>query len=160
VKAGPEGTPRIDVSREELEALLEGVRPALGEAGYQKLQAAIRTLNYVTELLETREATLERLRRLLCHSSTEKTKKVLKQAGIETGEKKDKAPGTPKSTTPGHGRKGADAYRGARKVEVPHASLKAGDQCPDCQRGKVYSVSEPGVLVRINGVGAHRRHGV
>ena len=58
----PEATPRIDVSREELEALLEGVRPALGEAGYQKLQAAIRTLNYVTELLETREATLERLR--------------------------------------------------------------------------------------------------
>ena len=56
---GPEATPRIDVSREELEALLEGVRPALGEAGYQKLQAAIRTLNYVTELLETREATLE-----------------------------------------------------------------------------------------------------
>ena len=75
---GPEGTFRIDVSREELEALLEGVRPALGEAGYQKLQAAIRTLNYVTELLETREATLERLRRLLCHSSTEKTGKVLK----------------------------------------------------------------------------------
>ena len=69
---GPDVTPRIDVSREELEALLEGVRPALGEAGYQKLQAAIRTLNYVTELLETREATLERLRRLLCHSSTEK----------------------------------------------------------------------------------------
>jgi hypothetical protein len=91
--AGPEGVPRIDVSREELEALLEGVRPALGEAGYQKLQAAIRTLNYVTELLETREATLERLRRLLCHSSTEETEKVLKQAGIETGEKKDKAPG-------------------------------------------------------------------
>ena len=72
----PEGTPRIDVSREELEALLEGVRPALGEVGYQKLQAAIRTLNYVTELLETCEATLERLRRLLCHSSTEKTEKV------------------------------------------------------------------------------------
>ena len=71
------------------------MRPALGEAGYQKLQAAIRTLSYVTELLETREATLERLRRLLCHSSTEKTEKVLKQAGIETGEKKDKAPGAP-----------------------------------------------------------------
>jgi transposase len=94
------------------------------------------------------------LRRLLCHSSTEKTEKVLKQAGIETGEKKDKAPGaphTPKSAAPGHGRNGADAYRGARKVEVPHASLKAGDQCPDCQCGKVYSVSEPGVLVRIKG---------
>ena len=73
---GPEATPRIDVSREELEALLEGVRPALGEAGYQKLQAAIRTLNYVTELLETHKATLERLRRLLCHSSTGSTEPV------------------------------------------------------------------------------------
>jgi transposase len=144
----------LDVTSEELEALLDGVREALGEAAYRKLQVAIRTLGYVTELLETREATLERLRRLLCHSSTEKTEAVLKQAGIETGEKKHKAPGaqhTPKNAAPGHGRNGAAAYRGARKVEVPHAWLKAGDQCPDCQRGKVYSVSEPGVLVRIKG---------
>ena len=73
---------------------MEGARAALGETGYQKLQAAIRTLGYVTELLETREATLEKLRRLLCHSSTEKTRKVLKQAGIETGEKKHKPPGS------------------------------------------------------------------
>ena len=139
------------------------MRPALGEAGYQKLQAAIRTLNYVTELLETREATLERLRRLLCHSSTEKTEKVLKQAGIETGEKKDKAPGaprTPKSTTPGHGRNGADAYRGARKVEVPHASLKAGDQCPDCSARQSLFRKRAGRVGADQRAGSHRRHGV
>jgi transposase len=144
-------TERLDVTSEELAALVEAVREALGETGYQKLQAAIRTLGYVTELLETRQATLEKLRRLLCHSSTEKTKTVLKQAGIETGEKKPKAPGAPKSKAPGHGRNGAAAYRGARKVEVPHASLKAGDPCPDCQRGKVYPQRDPGVLVRIKG---------
>jgi transposase len=148
MKAGAE---RLDVTSEELAALVEGVREALGEAGYQKLQAAIRTLGYVTELLETRQATLEKLRRLLCHSSTEKTKTVLKQAGIETGEKKPKDPDAPKSKAPGHGRNGAAAYRGARKVEVPHASLKAGDPCPDCQRGKVYPQRDPGVLVRIKG---------
>jgi len=50
---------RLDVTSEELEALLEGVRGPLGEVSYQKLQAAIHTLSYVTELLETREATLE-----------------------------------------------------------------------------------------------------
>jgi transposase len=144
-------TERLDVTSEELAALVEGVREALGEAGYQKLQAAIRTLGYVTELLETRQATLEKLRRLLCHSSTEKTKAVLKQAGIETGEKKPKASDAPKSKAPGHGRNGAAAYRGARKVEVPHASLKAGDPCPECQRGKVYPQRDPGVLVRIKG---------
>jgi len=105
MKAGAE---RLDVTSEELEALLEGARTALGEPGYQKLQAAIRTLGYITELLETREATLEKLRRLLCHSSTEKTEKVLKQAGIETGEKKHKTP-DPKNKPPGHGRNGAAA---------------------------------------------------
>ena len=151
----PEGVPRIDVSCEELEALLEGARVVLGEAGYQKLQAAIRTLGYVTELLQNQEATLASLRRLLCHSSTEKTSKVLKQAGIETGEKKDKAPDaphTPKSTAAGHGRNGAAAYRGAHKVAVPHASLKAGDPCPDARcHGKVYPQRDPGVLVRVKG---------
>lgn len=60
----------LDVTVEELEALLEGVREALGEAGYQKLKAAIRTLSYVTELLENREATLQTLRRLLCRART------------------------------------------------------------------------------------------
>jgi transposase len=145
---------RLNVTNEELEALLEGVRAPLGEASYQKLQAAIRTLSYVTELLETREATLEKLRRLLCHSSTEKTEKVLKQAGIETDDKKHTPPGehTPKRKAPGHGRNSAAAYRGARKVEVPHGSLNAGDPCPDGQcGGKVYPQREPGVLVRIKG---------
>jgi transposase len=145
---------RLDVTSEELEALLEGVRAPLGEVSYQKLQAAIHTLSYVTKLLETREATLEKLRRLLCHSSTEKTGKVLKQAGIETDGKKHTPPGehTPKRKAPGHGRNSAAAYRGARKVEVPHESLQAGDPCPDEQcGGKVYSQREPGVLVRIKG---------
>jgi hypothetical protein len=43
--------------------LLEQARPALGDDGYP-LQAAIRTLGYVTELLENQEAT-QSLRRLL-----------------------------------------------------------------------------------------------
>src|SRR5260370_7155816 len=147
-------TEGVDVRGEGLEALLEGVRARLGEVSYQKLQAAIRTLSYVTELLETREATLEKLRRLLCHSSTEKTEKVLKQAGIETDDKEHTPPGehTPKRKAPGHGRNSAAAYRGARKVEVPHGSLKAGDPCPDVQCGaKVYPQREPRVLVRIKG---------
>jgi transposase len=149
---------RIDVSTEELEGLLEQARPALGEDGYQKLRAAIRTLGYVTELLEKQETTLAALRELLCHASTEKTAKVLKQAGIETREKKPMSAGpegasqAPKSAAAGHGRNGAAAYRGARKVQVPHASLKAGDPCPDGRcGGKVYPQRDPGVLVRIQG---------
>ena len=150
----PEGAPQIDISIEELEALLQQARPALSEEGYQKLRAAIRTLGYVTELLEKKETTLAALRELLCPASTEKTDKVLKQAGMDTGEKKHKTPAehSPKTAAPGHGRNGAAAYRGATKVPVPHASLKAGDPCPDAQcSGKVYLQRDPGVLVRIKG---------
>ena len=110
--------PPLDVTPEELEALLEGVREALGEAGYQKLKAAIRTLSYVTELLENRETTLETLRRLLCQARTEKTEAVLEQAGIEGSPRKRK-PAASKGPAVGHGRNGAEAYRGARRVEVP-----------------------------------------
>jgi len=149
---------RIDVSSEELEALLEQARQEpLREEGYQKLRAVVRTLAYVTEWLENRPATLERLRQLLCQPSTEKTAKVLQQAGLDAGEKSPKPPGsegaphTPDRRTTGHGRHGAAAYRGARKVAVPHAWLKAGDHCPECRRGKVYPQHDPGLLVRIQG---------
>lgn len=149
----PEDVPRWDVSIEELEALLEQARQEpLREEGYQKLKAAIRTLGYVTELLENKETTLRALRELLCPASTEKTDQVLEQAGIDTGEKKPESCWKkPKRTAAGHGRNGAAAYGGAQKVKVPHASLKAGDHCPECQRGKVYPQREPGVLVRIRG---------
>jgi transposase len=149
----PESVPRIDVSCEELEALLEQAKQEpLREEGYHKLKAAIRTLGYVTELLEKKEATLASLRELLCPASTEKTDKVLKQAGIDTGEKKSESLSKkPKGTATGHGRNSAAAYSGAQKVKVPHASLKPGDACPDECGGKVYLQREPGVLVRIKG---------
>ncbi len=149
----PEGVPRLDVSMEELEALLEQARQEpLREEGYQKLLAAIRTLHYVTALLEKKETTLTALRELLCPASTEKTEKVLQQAGVETGEKKPaSSPKKPLRGATGHGRNAAAAYRGAEKIKVPHASLKPGDACPDGCGGKVYLQHEPGVLVRIKG---------
>src|SRR5436305_13602293 len=146
---------RIDVSTEELEGLLEQARPALSEDGYQKLKAAIRTLGYVTGLLEKQEPTLASLRELLCPASTEKTEAVLKQAGIEAGDKKRKTPkehAGRSAPSSGHGRNGAAAYRGAQKVQVPHESLQAGDPCPDAEcDGKVYAQRDPGVLVRVKG---------
>src|SRR5437867_8289691 len=137
----------LDATPEELEALVEQARQVLDEAGYQKLRAAIRTLGYVTELLEDQQTTLQSLRNLLCSAQTEKTSAVLKRAGMAT----DKPSASPKPKAPGHGRHAAKAYRGAHKVHVAHSSLKAGDLCPECQRGKVYLQREPGVLVRLIG---------
>src|ERR1700675_4898954 len=108
----PPVTPPLDVSAAELEALLEGVREALGEAGYQKLKAAIRTLSYVTQLLENREATLQSLRRLLCRARSEKTEAVLEEAGIQASptQRRPATEAAAKKRAAGHGRNGAKAY--------------------------------------------------
>jgi len=141
------GIERLDATPEELASIVERTRPALDEAEYQKLKAAIRTLTAVNTLIQNQDITIESLRNFLCASKTEKTTAVLKRSGIETGV----SPKAPKPKPPGHGRHGAKAYRGARKIAVPHALLKSGDGCPDCQRGKVYLQREPGVLVRLIG---------
>jgi hypothetical protein len=47
----------------------------------------------VTELLEKKEASLADLRELLCPATTEKTEKVPKQAGIDSGPEKPSVAG-------------------------------------------------------------------
>ena len=132
----------FEVTAEELEALLESVREGLGEAGYQKLKAAIRTLGYLTELLRERKITLEGLRELLlsaAEASTEKTRHVLKQAGIETQKKnqeKQNSQATGKPARPGHGRHGVDAYGGAKKVQVPHPAYTPAIAAPVAARAR------------------------
>ena len=66
-------------------------------------------------------------------------------AGVESQKKT-------KKKRKGHGRNGAADYQGAEKVKVPHESLKRGDACPECPKGKVYPVKEPAVLVRVTGM--------
>jgi hypothetical protein len=52
----------------------------------------------------------------LCPASTEKTEKVLQQAGIDSGEKKPESPSKkPKGTAAGHGRNSAVAYSGRKR---------------------------------------------
>ena len=50
----------------------------------------------------------------------------------------------------GHGRNGAGAYTGARKVVI-RAKLASGDACPECARGRVYTQRQPKTLVRVVG---------
>ncbi len=51
----------------------------------------------------------------------------------------------------GHGRNGAGAYTAAKRIEVPHASLRPGDPCPNCIEGTVYETDRPRVIVRLKG---------
>jgi len=100
----------------------------LSEADYDKLKGALHTL----------AAMLARPR------NTEKTSAVLEQATTITVENQADTPA-------GHGRNAAEAFGGARKIDIAHQNLKHGDRCPDCGKGNVYGQKEPKSLVRIIG---------
>jgi len=142
---------RVEVSRQELESVLARVREKLGEPDYRKLKAVIETLAYLTDLVQDREISLQRLRKILFGASTEKTRQVTPAPPNTADEQKESAQPTGEKARHGHGRHAAEAFRGARKVEVAHTILKPGDGCPECQKGKVYLQKEPQVLVRVVG---------
>ena len=142
----------IEVNLEEWETLLERARKEpLDEKGYEKLQAALRAFRLLTEIIGEKNTTISRLRALLAKPSTEKTSKVLEQAGIKAPPKNSPPPNAPGPPKPGHGRNGAQAYGGAHRIKIAHASLKRGDHCPECQKGKVYEQKEPALRIRVVG---------
>ena len=51
---------------------------------------------------------------------------------------------------PGTGRLGAEAYKGAERVECRHEELAVGQRCPVCGQGTLYALP-PGVEMRIDG---------
>jgi hypothetical protein len=149
----------IDMKANELEPFLQRAKARLSEEDYETFKALIESYAYVTGLLEDKATTIDRLRKLLFGSSTEKTRAVIKpedeaaqtedSAAPTLGADQEEEPEAPKRK--GHGRNGAEAYRGAKKIRVPHESLHPGDVCPECKKGKVYEMKKPGVLIRIVG---------
>ncbi len=165
----PPAIPSLELNQQELEQILERALTApLAPDDYQKLHAVLDTLAYMTQLLENKNTTLQRLRQIVFGASTEKTRQVLQHVAND-GVSSPASPEAPEQShgtsspqplssepaepepSPGHGRNGAQAYAGAEKVKVGHATLKPGDRCPKCEKGKVYAMATPGVLVRLLG---------
>ena len=143
--------PAQTVSREEMAAILERTRAVLSPEEHAKLTGAIDTLTQVTAQLQAKDASIERLRRMLFGATTETTRNVLGEAA-QASTPSEPAQTTPKEKAPGHGRNAAAAYTGAQRVSVPHPQLRATQSCPGCTSGKLYPQSEPSQLVRITGM--------
>jgi hypothetical protein len=155
---------RREVNLQDLHAVLDRVKIALGDQDYETLKGAVDTLAVVTATLESKEATVARLRLLLFGPKTEKTRQVLPDANpnqsvaagsgtdLPAGGAPAAAPAAEQAKRPGHGRVAAAAYQGATRVPVPHESLKKGDPCPECPKGKLYTLKEPALIVRVKGM--------
>ena len=161
-------TPSLELNQQELENILErALTSPLAKEDYDKLHAVLQTLAYMTQLLENKNISLQRFRQMMFGASTEKTSQVLQAAASQSqssptssttqeqsnGVRPEESSSEPleEERSPGHGRNGAQAYAGAEKIKVGHATLKSGDRCPKCRKGKVYAMATPGVLVRLVG---------
>src|SRR5262249_48956007 len=118
---------------------------------HAKLTGAIDTLAQVTAQLQAKDASIERLRRMLFGASTETSRHVLGE-NPQARDPSHLSNTMPKEKAPGHGRNAASAHAGAQRVSVPHPQLQASQSCPGCTSGKLYPQSEPCKLVRITGM--------
>jgi transposase len=163
----------LEVDNQQLEDVLRRAERSLAEEDAALIRALFESYVYVADLVEDKNTSIRRLRQLFFGARSEKTEAVVRRGEVSCGNPQPGAASSPSDAavdtaliagepltatlepssqpcTCGHGRNGADAYGGAQRIEVPHASLQAGDKCPDCKAGVVYAKS-PGVLVRITG---------
>src|SRR5664279_3958123 len=159
---------RIELDLDELRQIVS--QDTLTSSDREKLMAAVETLGFLTQALENKNVSLARMRKMLFGASTEKMSQVCGQseptasddsttANTEveaSGDSVEHNSETPnldkeKPKRKGHGRDGADAYPGAERIAVHHATLCPGDDCPLCHAGNLYKLNVPARLVRLRG---------
>lgn len=170
-------TPQVIVVDAEYAAAVIGraqIFMPLGDAAF--IDALVQSYAFVTSLLHKDRTTIARLKRLFGITNNEKTDDVCPPSnpasgsndaassttllpanddertdGSSAGDEDAADNGEDKTSPKGHGRIPAQAYPDARRVDVPHEKLHAGDECPCCARGKLFEMSEPSTIVRIFG---------
>jgi transposase len=159
----------VHLSREDREALIERLHnDALTAHDRWVLEQVLRWHGWLLFALQEARFSLKRLRAMVfgdrakqrppkpssgSGSAREGGAEGLEAVSVEASESladdasPPPSPGTPR---PGHGRQGAQAYRGAAHMVCRHETLAVGERCPVCGRGRLYRV-EPGVEVRLDG---------
>jgi transposase len=142
---------RLVMEIEELEAIVaRAEKEALSPEDRSRLKAGIETFAWLINELERKNASIARLKTVLFGAQTEKAETIF---GAKAGEAEERPAGSgePKKKKRGHGRNGSAAYSGAERIRVPHESLRSGDLCPCCKKGKLYRRKEPQTLIRVTG---------
>jgi transposase len=159
----------LHLSRQDGEALIERLhREALTAQDRRVLEQVLRWYFWLRFALQEARFSLKRLRALVFgDTSKQRPPKPPAGGGCARGDGAG-GPGAAPAETPGpqandanappstraqrsgHGRQGAQAYRGAEHAVCRHETLAVGERCPVCGCGRLYRV-EPGVEVRLDG---------
>ena len=149
----------IRLSPEEFEALLQRLAEQKLETGdYKLLMQIVQAMGWLSHELDEKNISIRRLQRLF-GIKTESAKNLFKEDDAPENnpqDSEDKSSGangekTEKKEKKGHGRNGANAHTGAQRVKVSLDEYRPGDPCPDCPKGRLYEISNPGIFVHVKG---------
>lgn len=170
----------VELDVEELEANLDQIERVLGEQTARPFRLLLSWYLSLLQLIQEKNASISRLRRLLFGARTERTRNIVPREDLpearadrpadasgpsplddtwldkETDSRAESTASCPRAAgrrrpRRGHGRIPAAAYTGCESVVVTHGSFRPGDPCSHCQEGTLYRLREWGHVVRLRG---------
>lgn len=124
----------------ERAAFLESLRDRLSPAQFERIGRIFELLGALLELLEKKTLSIARLRQLCFGATTESARNVCGKGLKSPKHRRAK----------GHGRNSHRRYTGARRVRVQHATLRPGQRCPECAKGKVRPQKQRAVAIAVS----------
>lgn len=147
----------------EIEALIDRLKGSqLKEGDAELIERLLRTLVTLLDLLNRKNFSIKKLKEMLFgRRRTEKQPKKDRQEKEKSEVSKEEQNKSPQSSAdsadskekaarPGHGRRAASEYSGAKVVNCQHDKLKPGDPCPECG-GRLYDRNEPKIFMNFVG---------
>ena len=122
----------------ERRAWLEELGPQLPAALRERLTRILELVGGLLDLLDTKNLSIKKLQQLFFGAKTERSQNVCGTVP------KDKA------KAKGHGRHSHCQYTGARRIAVAHPTLRPGQICPECQRGKLRRRPRPALAIHVS----------
>jgi hypothetical protein len=163
------------ITPDEAKGLIERARSnTLTAEDCDTIKAMTETIEFIISLLKKKDVQLKRLLKQILGIS-EKSRNLFEseKSSDQNEHKPCDAPGEPdgdnsqnspdgsdnepppkkknKKKRQGHGRNGHESYTGAERIFIAHPTLKSGDACLQCPKGKVYREKKPGIFINIEG---------
>ncbi len=139
----------IDLTEEQLVELIRRFdENSLTESDRALIKGVLAAHVWLSKKLQERDMSLKRLLRSLFQKKTESSRNILKEVAAKTKEE-EPHPRPPAERPSGHGRRRGSEYTGARRVHCAHPELAAGSTCPECARGRIFPLKDPGSFIHF-----------
>ena len=151
-------------SRSEVEGLIRQIRQTnLDPSAKDKIERLLRTILMMVNLLEKKNTSITKLKKLIFGKKSERNKHGKSGGGTKSEDARDnpatepepvdspeKNEQTTQARAGGHGHRAISEYHGAAVVECSINDLEAGDECPgEGCRGHLYDLKAPKHLLQF-----------